>query len=70
MSYTIFKRMVMCAVTKDDKNAEPVFYHEDGKHHARWGGIHFTGCVGSKRVYAEFGSGHLAAVPEGACYNG
>ena len=72
MSFVVFQRMVrniakkQCAVS--DGNVDPVFENEDGKFIARCAGITYTGCMGSCRLTAMWGSGHMARVPEAVCY--
>ena len=73
MSFTVFQRMVRSIAKKqgavsDGKEIDPVFENENGKFIARCAGITYTGCMGSCRLTAMWGSGHMAQVPQEACY--
>lgn len=69
MSYTVFKRMIHTICAKSGNGiAAPVFSNEDGKYTAKYDGVTFTGCMGSSRLTATWGSGHMAQVPKEACY--
>ncbi len=68
MSFHIFKKMVKCVLARYDQKVNPVFVNEDGAFKAYVEDLTISGCLGSKRISARWGSGHQAMIPEEVCY--